>query len=183
MGVVRRRAAATRTAWALAALALLVTAACGPIFGPHARSDETGDPVTLCNAKSARVARCEPARAPELAGACNAVRDTRVLRADWVRAEVACLANEACNADDDCELVGYRTIGVTPLDWPPVVRRCIQMGDICGGAFATCRHLTALTDEARAAALRCFSTSSCDDYATCFRAFVASHVDPAVPTW
>lgn len=168
-----------------AALAVTTAPACEPLLG-HGSSgaaNDPGDAVALCNAKSARVARCEPARAPEVAGACGTVRDTHALRADWVRAELACFANEACTAEDDCETVGYRAIGVRPEAWPPVVRRCVQMGDLCGGSFATCRRLTAMTDDARTDALRCFSTSTCDAYAACFHDFVASRLQPAVPTW
>jgi hypothetical protein len=80
-------------------------------------------------------------------------------------------------------MAGYRTIGVSPEAWPPVVRRCVQMGDLCGGSFAVCRRLTALTDVAREDALRCFSTSSCDEYAACFHDFLASRLEPAVPSW
>jgi hypothetical protein len=180
-GLVRRLTVAT----GFAALALVTAPGCEPLFGrgPASPANDSGDALALCNAKSARVARCEPARAPELAGACDSVRDTHALRADWVRAELACFANEACAAQDDCETVGYRSIGVSPEAWPPVVRRCVQMGDLCGGSFETCRRLTAMTDGARADALRCFSTSSCDEYSACFHDFVASRLEPAVPTW
>ncbi len=169
----------------LAAVVLSAAPACEPLLGRSSDRPgmDSGDAVALCNAKSARVARCEPARAPELAGACNMVRDTHALRADWVHAELACLANEACAVEDDCEMVGYRTMGVSPEAWPPVVRRCVQLGDLCGGSFATCRRLTALTDVAREDATRCFSTSSCDEYAACFRDFLASRLEPAVPSW
>jgi hypothetical protein len=84
-------------------------------------------------------------------------------------------------ADDD--VATHATTRAPIVAWPPVVMRCLQMGDSCGGSAATCRGLTSLSDDARDQAMRCFDATSCDAYDACFRAFLASHaVPPAAST-
>jgi hypothetical protein len=62
------------------------------------------------------------------------------------------------------------------VDWPPVVMRCLQMGDSCGGSATTCRALVSLAEDARAEAMRCFDAGSCEAYTACFRAFSSRYL-------
>jgi hypothetical protein len=181
MGAGRLTAAIAWLATASVACAPLVRSPSNAPVAPHAEA--AGEARSFCDATSARLARCEPDHAASVAGACDAVHDASVLRGDWLRAEVACLAAPGCATVDECEMQGYRAIGVAPPDWPPIVRRCVQMGDLCGGTFATCRHLVAVVDDARAEAEQCFSMPTCDAYAACFRGFVATRLEAAVPAW
>ena len=72
----------------------------------------------LCQAGCARSIRCEGPR--DAACGCDSVNESsEVLRADWARADIACLGRTACDATEDCESAAYRAIGAAPLSWPP----------------------------------------------------------------
>jgi hypothetical protein len=138
---------------------------------------------SVCLAECARTIRCEGPRAS--ACDCDSVRDSDLLRPDWARAQIACLARTACgppNASEGCESEAYRAIGAAPLSWPTAVMRCLERGDRCGGSFSTCRRLAAMSDDAQAQASVCFD-QPCDAYATCFRDFFAARVAPAMHVW
>jgi hypothetical protein len=179
-----RRAAFGRLALASVGAALGLAVACEPLpmdaRDEHGPGGDTGLARALCSAACARTIRCEGPRAATCD--CASARDEDLLRADWVRADVACLGQATCGASQDCETEAYRSIGAAPFAWPPVVMRCLARGDACGGSSATCRRLAALTDDARAEADACFE-GPCEAYASCFQAFLASRVAPAVPPW
>jgi hypothetical protein len=168
--------------FALAALFALAAAA-GCDEPPRAR-DASARPAervarVLCEAACDRRDRC--ADDADICS-CNTARDTGALRADWVAAAIACDRDAPCDADVDCDAIAARAIGVRPLDPPGVVLRCLSRGDVCGGTFAQCRRLAALTDDARAEVDRC-AALDCDHWRACFVAFWRSEVAPAVPSW
>jgi hypothetical protein len=105
-----------------------------------------------------------------------------MLRADWTRAAIVCLAAPGCAPEDECERAAFRAVGIAPMDWPPVVLRCLERGSECGGSSATCRRIAALRDAAQSAASSCFD-QSCSAYTSCLGRFVASAMSPAVPAW
>jgi hypothetical protein len=161
----------------LAAIALAV--ACGEP-PRHADAEPARVARPLCEASCARADRCGDERAPLCA--CERARDTGAIRADWAAAEMSCLRAAPCDAGVDCDPVAERAIGVRPLDQPPVVLRCLVKGDTCGGSFAMCRRLAALTDDARLEVDRCASLD-CDGWRACFATFWRSRVAPALPAW
>lgn len=188
MGEARRAAFGRRVIAGSIAGVVALALACEPpapsaARGPASADADTGLARALCEATCARAIRCDGPRAGK-AGACDCegVRDPRVLRGEWARAAIACLGESVCDSSADCEAAAYRAIGAAPLSWPPVVMRCLARGDACGGSSATCQHLAALSDDARAEASVCFD-QPCDGYAACFRRFVATRVTPAVPAW
>ncbi|HEY2517680.1 MAG TPA: hypothetical protein VGI39_42720 [Polyangiaceae bacterium] len=137
---------------------------------------------TLCEARCARDRRCDPATPEPPSCACGALEPAGVIRADWAAAAIDCFARPGCDPPDECERSAFRAIGQSPLDWPPIVLRCLSRGDECGGSSATCRRLAALTEGARAAAAPCFD-EPCAVYSRCFAAFVSTRMTPAVPEW
>jgi hypothetical protein len=134
--------------------------------------------LPLCEAACDRRDRC----GDDSACACVAAHDTGAIRADWAEAAAACARDAPCGADVDCDVEAARAIGVRPLDQPAVVLRCLSKGDVCGGSFAACRRLAALTDDARAEVDRC-APLPCDAWHECFASFWSREVAPAVPAW
>jgi hypothetical protein len=158
-----------------AALLPLVIGACDepPRHGESARVARP-----LCEAACERRARCEDDGPCE----CARARDTGTIRGDWATAAIACAKGAPCDDDVDCDAIAAERIGVRPLDQPGVVLRCLSKGDACGGSFAQCRRLAALTDDARAEVDRC-AALDCDAWRACFAAFWRSEVAPAAPSW
>jgi hypothetical protein len=110
------------------------------------------------------------------------VDDSGLLRTDWAKTTIACLGRTPCEAEEDCEVTAYRTIGVAPLSWPPIVMRCFQRGDTCGGSSVRCRRLAAMNDDARGEVAGCLD-QTCEEFTACFGSFFATRVAPAVPSW
>ena len=146
------------------------------------RPEATASNRTLCEARCARDRRCDPGTPNPPSCACGDVAPTGLIRADWAAATIECFARPDCDAPDACERAAFRAIGQSPLDWPPIVLRCLARGDECGGSSTTCRHLAALTEGAREAASPCFD-EPCAAYSRCFASFVAARMTPAVPDW
>ena len=166
---------------ATAILALARCVACDPCPLPADYPSEPPLTRGVCEAFCARSIRCQGPR--HAACACEgASGGPEILRDDWAQAEITCLERTPCDAPDVCDSDANRAVGATPLAWPPVVMQCLQRGSACGGSAENCRHLAAVSDEARAEASACFDLP-CDEYAACFRSFVASRLAPAVPTW
>jgi len=141
----------------------------------------------LCEARCEHAARCSATREEHegqasRACSCATARETNGLRADWARADIACLRDPKCIGEDECEANAARAVGATPLSWPPVVLRCLQKGDLCGGSGATCRRLVATTGDVAREADVCFA-KDCDAYQACFGALWDARVVSAVPAW
>lgn len=167
----------------IASLGLAVTA-CGehPAVAPREPA-AAGEPTlerAVCEARCARGIRCQ---GPRVAGCgCGGITGPALLRPDWANAEIACLGRARCEAEEDCETEAYRVIGAAPLSWPPVVMRCLQQADTCGGSSARCRRLAAMSDGARAEVAACLDRA-CDAFTSCFQTFFAARVAPAAPDW
>ena len=162
-------------------LVALTATACDAL---RARPSDPGAPVDEALARPLCEARCEHAARCGADGACSCAwsRETDALRADWVHADIECLSAPACTTEADCEATASRAVGASPLAWPPVVLRCLQKGDECGGSSATCRRLVATTDELARDADACFAMA-CGDYRSCFRALWDARVASAVASW
>jgi len=111
------------------------------------------------------------------ADACRALAS----RTDDARASaLRCFDASSCTAFSDC-FHTLLTARAAIVDWSPVVMRCLQKSDECGGSAATCRGLSSLADEAQSSALRCFDEGSCATFSECFRAFLAVHAATTAP--
>jgi hypothetical protein len=163
----------------VAAAVLITAAACGePPRDGRAAAFRVARP--MCEAACDRLDRCGDDDAPLCD--CERARDTGAFRADWAAAAIACARDAPCDADVDCDLAASRAIGIRPLDQPGVVLRCLAKGDTCGGSFAMCRRLAALTDDARNEVDRC-AALDCDRWRACFATFWRARVAPSAPVW
>jgi hypothetical protein len=155
-------------------------ASCGARAVPQARGETAiarppGPPDDsarrTCEAECRRDARCGEAKG---CGPCDAVAGEAVIRPDWARAAASCADGLACDRSlDACAREARSAIGIDALALPPVVLRCLQKGDQCGGRSADCLALAALTDAWRDQADACFAERSCAAYAARFAAFRA----------